>query len=85
MSTKEYGVSLNIHPSVIQKRVMLHRLPCNRYKMHYKKNKGKTGAYTFHKDCKTFEEAIGRVSDWALEWHAPVKACKGCLKNWNLP
>jgi len=85
MTKVEYGVFLNIHPSGTQKRVTLHKLPCHHYKQHLSKGTAKVkGMYTFHKNCKTFQEAIERASEWALEWHAPIKICKGCLKNWNL-
>lgn len=78
-----YGVFLNIHPSAVDKRVTLHVLPCAHYKQHKRKIKG-AGKYTFHKNCKTFNEAITRASEWALEWHAPIKLCKGCYRQWSL-
>ncbi|UCB56479.1 MAG: hypothetical protein JSV30_04525 [Candidatus Omnitrophota bacterium] len=80
-----YGVFRNIHPSETGKRVTLHKLPCHHYKQHLKKGTAKAkGMYTFHKDCRTFQEAVERASLESLEWHAPIKVCKGCLKNWNL-
>jgi hypothetical protein len=79
----EYGIFLNIHPSGSDKRVTIHKLPCLHYKQHLKRGSA-AGMYTFHKDSLTFEDAIKRASEWALEWHAPIKVCKGCLKNWNL-
>lgn len=82
MGKINYGVFLNIHPSGKDKRVMLHKLPCNHYKQHLNKGKAK-GTYTFHKDCRTFNEAIERASQWVLGWHAPIKVCKGCLGNWE--
>jgi hypothetical protein len=81
--TIEYGVFLNIHPSGYDKRVMIHKLPCTHYKQHLKKGRA-TGMYTFHKDCLTFDEVIKRTSEWALDWHAPIKICKSCRKNWKL-
>lgn len=84
MNTKPYGVFLNIHPSETGKRVMIHKLPCRHYKQHLRKGKA-SGVYTFHKDCKTFQEVVRRVSLWSLEWHAPIQVCKDCLANWQLP
>ena|GEM_PF-6612790 len=83
MAEVQYGVFLNIHPNTIQKRVTLHKMPCRHYKQHLRKGTAK-GMFTFHKDCKTFQDAIKRGSEWALEWHAPIKICKGCFRNWNL-
>ena len=80
----EYGVFLNTHPSGTQKGVTLHRLPCSHYKQHKRKGRG-AGKYTFHKNSKTFDEAITRASEWALGWHAPIKVCKSCRPQWNLP
>ena len=73
----EYGVFLNIHPGG-QKRVTLHVWACSHYKQHWRRGTAK-GMYTFHKDCKIFQELIDRASKWALEWHAPIEICKGCL------
>jgi hypothetical protein len=76
-----YGVYLNIHPSETQKGVTIHKLPCSSYKQHH----GGAGMYTFHKNCGTFDEAIRRASEWALNWHAPIKICRRCRHNWQLP
>lgn len=85
MKKVEYGVFLNIHPGAKQKRVTLHKMPCRHYKQHLRKGTARVkGMFTFHKDCKTFQEAIERCSKWALEWQAPIKICKGCFRNWNL-
>lgn len=84
MQESFYGVYLNIHPSETNKGVTLHRLPCGHYKQHARHGKSK-GMYTFNKNCKTFIEAIERATSISLEWHAPIKICKVCLKNWNLP
>lgn len=79
----KYGVFMNIHPSATQKRVTLHKLPCRHYKQHLRKGRA-SDIYTFHKDCETFQATITRASEWALEWHASIKICKGCLRNWDL-
>ena len=79
----KYGVFLNIHPSETDKRVTLHKLPCGYYKQHLRRGRA-TNMYTFHKDCRNFEDTIRRATEWSLEWHAPIKICKGCRKNWNL-
>ena len=81
---KEYGVFLNIYPAQTGKRVIIHRLPC-KYCRQHGRSLGRKEVYTFHKDCRTFTEAIKKASDWALDWHAPIKLCKDCLVNWQLP
>jgi len=81
--TPEYGVFLNIHPSGSDKRVTIHKLPCLHYKQHFRRGRS-SEMYTFHKDCLTFDEAIKRASEWSLDWHAQIRICKGCRKNWNL-
>ena len=78
----QYGVHLNIHPSILQKYVMLHALPCGHFRQHGPKRKG---IYTFNKNCRTFREAVERMSRWAIEWHAPIKVCSTCQKKGRLP
>ena len=84
-----YGVFRSIYPNENNKKVTIHKLPCHnyyRYKQPSKKGTVKTkGMYTFHRDCKTFQEAIERASAESLEWHAPIKVCKACMSNWGLP
>ena len=77
-----YGVFLNIHPGVKEKRVTVHALPCSHYKQHRLTSRG---TYTFHKNCTTFRQAVDRASEWALEWHAPIKVCSDCIKAGRLP
>ncbi len=79
---RNYGVFLCIHPSVKIKRVTIHKLPCSSYKQQRRTYKA---VYTFRKDCDTFNEAVQRATKWSLEWHAPIKICSRCRRNWNLP
>jgi hypothetical protein len=71
-----YGVFLNIHPAATGKGVTIHAMPC----AHFKQNPKRKGVYTFHKKCSSLDEAVGRASGWALEWHAPIKLCAHCVK-----
>lgn len=79
-----YGAHLNIHPSLNHKRVMLHRLPCAHYKSGTRAGLKKT-LYSFNRNSPTFEDLMAYASRAALEWHAPVKICKACRRNWTLP
>ena len=77
---RNYGVTLNIHPTV--KKVVIHKLPCSYYRP---RRQNRRGVYAFGKYCGTFDEAMQRVSEWTLEWNAPISICAHCRGNWNLP
>jgi len=78
----KFGVHLNFHPSRKVKRVVLHALPCAHYKEHRSIS---GGVYSRDKNCDSFSSAVERASEWALDWHAPIKACKDCVKAGRLP
>lgn len=77
-----FGVTLNISPAVKGKRVVLHALPCPSYTQ---KQPARRGAYTFKRNFGSFAEAMRRVSEWTLEWHAPIQLCGHCLKSGRFP
>lgn len=79
-----YGAHLNIHPAMKQKRVMLHRLPCQHYKSGTRGGLNKT-AYSFNRNSLTFDDLMRYAASASLEWHAPIQICKSCRKNWGLP
>jgi hypothetical protein len=77
----KYGLHLNIHPAKKLKRVTFHALPCSHYRQQDELRKG---IYSFNKNCASFSEAVDRASEWALEWHAPIKVCTDCLRSGRL-
>ena len=83
MARAVYGVFLNIHPSGKDKRITIHKMPCRHYKQH-RRTGNADDVYTFHKNCATFDDAVRRASEWALDWHAQIKVCKDCRRNWGL-
>jgi hypothetical protein len=77
-----YGVFLNIHHKSADKHVMLHKLPCFDYR-HLCAKGANPGTYISHKDFVHFHEAVKKASKWSLDWHAHIKPCKKCQKNWK--
>jgi len=76
-SDASYGVHWNIAPAKKQKRVVIHALPCSHYRQQARLRKG---TYSFNKNCSSFEDAVNRASSSSLEWHAPIRLCRDCVK-----
>lgn len=71
-----YGITLNIHPGRVSKRVVLHGLNCPAY---HQQQPSSRNLYTFKQNRGCFADAVAKASEWALEWHAPVKLCGLCV------
>ncbi len=74
----KFGVHLNIAPARTDKGVTIHLATC---RFHKPAGATASGKYTFNKNCRSLKDAVNKTSDWALEWHAPIKFCSYCLRD----